>query len=56
MIELMILGSEYKFFFTLSMLDIVLKLLYFYSKMDHPDPAEVKKLKANECKGNGERS
>ena len=29
---------------TLSMLDIVLKLLYFYSKMDHPDPAEVKRL------------
>ena len=30
------------------MLDIVLKLLYFYSKMDHPDPVEVKKLKARE--------
>ena len=30
------------------MLDIVLKLLYFNSKMDHPDPAEVKKLKARE--------
>ena len=31
------------------MLDIVLKLLYFYNKMDHPDPVEVKKLKAREC-------
>ena len=30
------------------MLDIVLKLLNFYSKMDHPDPVEVKKLKARE--------
>ena len=26
------------------MLDIVLKLPYFYSKMDHPDPVEVKRL------------
>ena len=30
------------------MLDIVLKLLYFYSKMDHPNPVEAKKLKARE--------
>ena len=33
---------------TLSMLDSVLKLLYFYSKMDHPDPVEVKRLNARE--------
>ena len=32
----------------MSMLDMVLKLLNFYSKMDHPDPVEVKKLKARE--------
>ena len=45
------------------MLDIGLKLLYFYSKMDHPDPVEVKKLKARErqrkqrekLKGNSEK-
>ena len=48
---------------TLSMLDIVLKLLNFYSKMDHPDTAEAKKLKARErqrkrrekLKGNSEK-
>ena len=30
------------------MLDIVLKLLYFYRKIYHSDPAEVKKLKARD--------
>ena len=30
------------------MFEMFFKLLYFYSKMDHPDPVEVKKLKARE--------